>query len=115
LVNYNKVNYFWLGGSIIVNFSGIVKELRIKAGMTQKDVADKLGVTKSVVSYYELAERSPSPEILMKFADLFHVTTDFLLGREKRAVETVDLTELEEEDKAMIYSLVELLRRKNKK
>lgn len=99
----------------MVVFGTILKELRIKSGMTQKELAAKLGVTKSVVSYYELAERTPSPEILLKLANIFHVSTDFLLGREKIERDSVDLSGLEEKDKALIRGLVESLRIKTVK
>lgn len=57
-----------------------LKELRLQAGMTQKQLAEQLGVTKSVVSFNELRERTPSLEILIKLASVFHVSCDFLLG-----------------------------------
>ena len=38
----------------MVDFGSNLKELRLKYKMTQKELADKIGVTKSVVSYYEL-------------------------------------------------------------
>lgn len=60
------------------DFGTRLKELRKQTGMTQKELADKLGVTKSVVSFYELRERAPSPEILVKLTSIFDVTSDYL-------------------------------------
>lgn len=94
----------------MVNFGNTLKELRQKAGMTQKDLAAKVGVTKSVISYYELSERSPSPEILMKLATIFHVSTDFLLGIQKQ--DTLDLTGLSIEDRELVRTMVDTLRKK---
>ena len=94
----------------MVNFGNTLKELRQKAGMTQKDLATKVGVTKSVISYYELSERSPSPEILMKLATIFHVSTDFLLGIQKQ--DAIDLSGLNAEDKELIRTMVDTLRKK---
>ena len=94
----------------MVDFGIILKKLRIQEGLTQQELADKLMVTKSVVSYYELQQRYPSPEVLTKLALIFHVTTDYLLGLER--CETVDLTGLEEEDIITIRRLVASLRRK---
>lgn len=96
----------------MVVFGSILKDLRLKAGMTQKELAEKLGVTKSVISYYELSERTPSPEILLELSNLFHVTTDYLLGREKLEHEYVDIAGLEEKDRALIRGLVQSLRSK---
>lgn len=94
----------------MVNFGNTLKELRQKAGMTQKDLASKIGVTKSVISYYELSERSPSPEMLMKLAAIFHVSTDFLLGIQKQ--DTIDLSGLSVEDKMLVRTMVDTLRKK---
>ena len=64
----------------MVNFGDKLKTLRTEAGMTQTELAKRLSITKSVVSYYELQERTPSPDVLIQLADIFHVTTDYLLG-----------------------------------
>lgn len=96
----------------MVDFGNNLKKLRLREGMTQQQLADRLGVTKSVVSYYELQERYPSPEILMKLAAVFHVSTDFLLGIERG--ETVSLAGLDSEDVITIKHLITSLRRKNK-
>ena len=51
---------------VAVDFGQRLKELRVQAGMTQLQLAQRMGVTKSVVSFYELQERTPSPDILVK-------------------------------------------------
>ena len=97
----------------MVDFGNILKKLRQQEGMTQQQLANKLGVTKSVVSYYELQERYPSPEILIKLAQIFHVSTDYLLGIKKG--EVIDLTGLDEEDIITVKRLVTSLKNKNKR
>ena len=92
----------------MVNFGNTLKKLRLQEGLTQQQLATSLGVTKSVVSYYELQARYPSPEVLRKLASLFHVSTDYLLGIEKS--ETIDLTGLSEEDIITVKRLVSSLR-----
>lgn len=96
----------------MVNFGNTLKQLRLNAGMTQKELAIKVGVTKSVISYYELSERSPSPEILVKLANLFHVSTDYLLGITKCEDNAVSLAGLNERDQHLVRSLVASLREK---
>ena len=96
----------------MVVFGSVLKELRRKAGLTQKALADKLGVTKSVISYYELAERTPSPEMLLKIANVFHVSTDYLLGRKKIESDFLDLSGLAENDKRILRELTASLREK---
>lgn len=97
----------------MVDFGNILKELRLQHGMTQKDLAAQIGVTKSVVSYYELSERSPSPEILIKLANIFHVSTDYLLGLDTKSKPTLDISGLNEEDIALLRHTADVLRRKN--
>jgi transcriptional regulator with XRE-family HTH domain len=75
-----------------------IGELRKGRGLTQSVLAKRLGVTTSAVSAYENATAYPSYDILLGLADLFHVTTDYLLGREKsRSVDTKGLTESQAE------------------
>lgn len=96
----------------MVDFGRKLKELRIQAGLTQKQLAERVKVTKSVISYYELQERYPSPEILIKLANIFHVSTDFLLGIEKQ--QTLDISGLDEEDIRLLQHTISVLRNKNK-
>lgn len=58
-----------------------LKELREKSGFLQKFVADKIGVRSNTLSGYENGTRNPDPEIIKDLADLYNVTTDYLLGR----------------------------------
>lgn len=95
-----------------MDFGGKLKELRTQAGMTQQQLATLVGVTKSVVSFYELRERAPSPDVLVKCAGIFHVSTDYLLGIDKS--DTLDISGLNESDIAILRALVESLRQKGK-
>jgi transcriptional regulator with XRE-family HTH domain len=95
----------------MVDFGVNLKRLRLEEGLTQQQLADRLGITKSVVSYYELSERYPSPEVLTKLASVFHVSTDYLLGLERG--EMIDLSGLDEEDIIIVRRLVSSLKKKN--
>ena len=66
----------------MIIFKERLKELRTKKKMLQRDVAKYLDVTVRTYQYYESGELEPSLEKLVKIADLFEVSTDFLLGRE---------------------------------
>ena len=46
----------------MVKFGERVKQLRLSAGMTQEQLAERIWVTKAAISNYELSERNPSPE-----------------------------------------------------
>lgn len=98
-------------GVKIVDFGTTLKELRKAAGLTQAQLAAQIGVTKSVISFYELQERAPSPDVLVKCAAIFHVTTDYLLGVDSR--ETIDISGLTKEDVAIMRALADSLRRKS--
>ncbi|WP_240456690.1 helix-turn-helix domain-containing protein [Virgibacillus halodenitrificans] len=58
-----------------------LKNLREQHGYLQKFVADKIGVRSNTLSGYENGTRSPDPEMLVRLADLYKVTTDYLLGK----------------------------------
>ena len=96
----------------MVDFGLKLKELRKQAGMTQQQLAEKLGITKSVVSYYELSERTPSPDVLKDLAIIFHVSTDYLLGIER--AKAIDVSDLSDDDIKLLLVTIETLRNKNK-
>ena len=96
----------------MVDFGTTLKELRQRAGMTQKELADRLWLSKATVSYYEQSVRYPSPEMLVKISEVFHVSTDYLLGLEEKK-QTLDVTDLPDEDIEFLRSTIELLRKKN--
>jgi len=58
-----------------------IKQLRIEHDLTQKDLAIALSLTPKMISFYELGQRTPPSDIILKLADIFDVTTDYLLGR----------------------------------
>ena len=65
----------------MVNFQNIFKRLRSSSGLTQAEMAEKLGISRSTIGMYETGAREPDFETLEKIADFFNVDTDFLLGR----------------------------------
>ena len=93
-----------------VDFGRKLKTLRKQAGLTQKQLATQLGITKSVVSFYELQTRSPSPDVLAKLSMIFHVSVDYLLGLDNR--ETIDVSGLSEADVGALRILIASLRTK---
>jgi transcriptional regulator with XRE-family HTH domain len=91
----------------MVEFGKRLKKLRQQHNLTQKQLASLIGVQNAIISFYEVGERNPSPEIIVKLASVFHVTTDYLMGLERG--ECVDVSGLDENDKALIRKLVERL------
>lgn len=68
-----------------------IKYLRQTQGLNQVQLADKLGTTKQSISNWENDNIVPSVDMLEKIADFFRVSTDYLLGREKKPVTGVRL------------------------
>lgn len=64
-------------------FNKNLQNLRLKRGLSQQDLANAIGVTRSSVANYESGNRRPSFENLIKFADYFDVTCDELIREEK--------------------------------
>lgn len=58
-----------------------IKDIRVRKGLTQAEVAGALGVSSVVYSRYETGSRQPSIDMLVQMADIFGVTVDYLLGR----------------------------------
>ena len=68
-------------------FSDILKLLRKRKGLSQTELAQKLGVSKSAISMYEVGERMPDYEMLKTIASIFNVDINYLYGvNEKRPV-----------------------------
>ena len=57
----------------------MLRDLRKARGMTLKDVAERIGVAESTVSQYETGKRTPDYETLLKLAELFDVSVDYLM------------------------------------
>ena len=90
-----------------------IKRLRVARGVSQVALARVLGVTKQCVSNWENGNVLPSIEMLVRLADLFGVTTDYLLGREERTA--LDVSSLTEAQRGHVSLLIEDLARANKK
>ncbi|SHN87981.1 helix-turn-helix domain-containing protein [Desulfitobacterium chlororespirans] len=60
-----------------------IREYRLKRGLTQSQIAEKLNMTESNFSSYERDKSVPPSEVLNKIADYLNVSTDYLLGRKK--------------------------------
>ena len=80
----------------MINFGNKLKLLRLQDNMTQEQLAQKLNLTKSVISAYETGLRLPSYDVLIRIAKIFNVSTDYLLGLEHK--QEVDLSGLSQEE-----------------
>lgn len=63
------------------SFSDMLGYLRRRENLSQKELAEKAGVSRSTIGMYEAGEREPSFETLEALADIFNVNMDVLLGK----------------------------------
>ncbi|HFU7058711.1 helix-turn-helix transcriptional regulator [Bacillus cereus group sp. RP37] len=75
-----------------------LKSLRKKENLTQKQLAEKIGVSQRMIGYYESEERFPPHDVLTKLADCFSVSADYLLGRDVTNETKKQLTPKNEKD-----------------
>ena len=108
-----------------------IKKERLKLGLTQSELGDILNVSKQTVSNWENGNRTPDTTTLEKLAQLFHVSVDYILGREKTDMERLEenlarldpriqqayrsLQSMDEEDLAMTLELIKVIEAKKKK
>ena len=88
----------------MLEFGNRIKTLRIKKSITQEQLAERLGVTKSTISGYELGTRYPSIDMLIKLAQSFNVSTDFLLGVDK--IQSLDVKKLTTKQLMILNDLI---------
>lgn len=90
-----------------MDLSERLKELRIEANLTQKELANKLKIGQSTIVGYEKGEREATISNLSRYADYFEVSLDFLYGREddfgiKKANNTSPLSTYSKEEQQLI-------------
>lgn len=66
-----------------MKFSENLRQLRISRDITQKQLAEKLNIDKRQISKLETQYNEPNLDLLIKLADFFGCSTDYLLGREQ--------------------------------
>lgn len=93
-----------------------IKKARLEAGLTQLEVAKKLGVAQAQYARWENGGRNPKDETVEKLAEIFNTSFETLKGRDDGLEEIVSLLreyELTEKEKKEIYTLIkEYLRNK---
>jgi len=82
-----------------------IKTLREKSGMTQTQLAKRLGISRSAVNSWEMSLSTPSSIYLVELSKIFGVSTDFLLSLDDGV--KLDITELNEQEQEMVIRLVD--------
>ncbi len=97
----------------MVNFGDKLKKLRIEKKLTQKQVSERVGLAISAISSYESGSRYPSYDVLIKYARMFHVSTDYLLGLEKH--QTLDVSDLADDEVQAVSQMIDVIRQNKSK
>lgn len=95
----------------MVNFGERLRQLRTARGLTQAQLSDLLGGSKMMISSYESGSRFPPYPTLVKIANLYGVTIDYLLGAEKH--KTLNTDGLTDEQLQLMKAMIDELRRAN--
>lgn len=108
-------------------FKERLSECRIQSELSQTDVAQILNITRQAYNHYETGQRQPPQEVLVKLADLFKVSLDYLLGREDNPTQSTDqqlegidfalygeIKDLTEEEKQDILNFVKFTKSQRK-
>jgi len=88
----------------MLEFGKKIKELRQQKLLTQEQLAKRLWVTKSIISAYESGTKFPSLDMLIKLATTFNVSTDYLLGIDKKR--TLDVSNLSQPQIEILCKLI---------
>jgi len=116
-IGFATLVYFYLKLEGWYNMVGKrIRQLRKEKGVTQSELANYLGLTPKMISFYELENRYPPHDIILKISDYFNVSTDYLLGKSdvknpERIVSDYD--SLSEESQKQLEKYIELLKIKD--
>lgn len=90
-----------------------IKELREHAGYSQAELARRLNVTRSSVNAWEMGISVPTTVYILEMAQLFRVTTDYILGASQEY--TISLDGLDHDEINAIYNLIECFKKNKNK
>ncbi|MEJ9151056.1 helix-turn-helix transcriptional regulator [Bacillus smithii] len=89
-----------------------LKELRIKRNLTQEDIAKILGVARTTYAMYEQGQREMDYELLLKLADYYKVSLDYIFGRTEIPIHPESYTDDEIEFMCRALSLYKEIKSK---
>lgn len=107
-----------------MEFSERLKTLRKEAGLTQVDVAEKLGISQPAYASWERGVKKPTQDNLVKIAKVLNVSVDYLVGNSQETLGELDNIELlfrmnskgltEEEKETFKKELIEFMEERKK-
>jgi len=96
----------------MVDIGDRIRKYRQQLNLTQQQLAHKIGVRNSVISFYEVGDRVPSAAVIKNLAIALHVSTDQLLGMNTN--KTVDVSGLTDDEIAAVITMIETMRKGHK-
>lgn len=107
-----------------MEFSERLKDLRKQAGLTQVDVAEKLGISQPAYASWERGVKKPTQDNLVKIAQILNASVDYLVGNSEERIDELDNIELlfrmnskgltEEEKEIFKKELIEFMEERKK-
>lgn len=88
-----------------------IRKLRENKNLTQAELAKRLCITRSSVNAWEMGISVPSTQYIVELANIFNVSTDYLLGVDSSA--TVCVAGLTEKDIQLVHEIIDHLKGKN--
>lgn len=98
---------------MVMDISERIRELREVIGITQSNLASALNISRSAVNAREMGTSKPSIDTLVDLADFFHVSTDYLLGRNE--LQLIEISGVSPEGVDIILRLVHYFSTENSK
>ena len=92
----------------MVDCSEKLKALREARGLTQQQVAQRVCISKAMISAYETASKAPSIEVLIRLSRLFGVSVDYLVCVD--APKVIDVSGLDDETVALVATLIKRIK-----
>lgn len=109
-------------GKIYEDFGNMIRSLREKNNMTQEELANKIGISRTNITQYESGVRKVPLNIVKSFADFFNVSVDYLIGnkvndtniKNNSLLDKLSNIDFTDEEITKIYDFAMFLKSQNK-